>query len=196
MRRLVPFVLGLAVAVAMPSLAQESDPNAGWTADLAADLERVGGRLVQLAGAVPAEKYSWRPAEGVRTISEVYMHVVGANMLLPPGLGAAPPAGLTIPENPFDLATAWERDVTAKDDVVAKLEESFAYATQAAPTVQDLGAQVEPFGFAASKRTYLLILLTHAHEHLGQSIAYARSIGVVPPWSVPPPTEADEPAAE
>jgi uncharacterized damage-inducible protein DinB len=196
MRRLSLLTACLALAVtAAPTLGQDPDPDAAWTAALAADLQRVGDRLGQLAEAVPADKYSWRPADGVRTVSEVYMHIAGANTLLPAGLGAAPPAGLTIPENPFDLATEWERNVTAKDDVVAKLKESFVYATQAAPTVQDLGAQVEPFGFPASKRTYLLILLTHAHEHLGQSIAYARSIGVTPPWSLPQPSEG-EPAAE
>ncbi len=191
--RHVLFATALALAAgAVPTLAQEADPNADWTGAVVADLTRIGDRLVQLAEAIPADRYSWRPAEGVRTISEVYMHVVGANMLLPSGLGAAPPTGVTIPENPFDLATAWERDVTQKDAVVAKLRESFAYATQAVPTVADLGAEVDPFGFKASKRTYLLILLTHGHEHLGQSIAYARSIGVTPPWSLPQPGATSE----
>jgi len=196
MRRLFLLAVGSALALtAAPTFAQDADANAGWTTDMVADLQRVGDRLAQLAEAVPAEKYSWRPADGVRTISEVYMHVCGPNILLPAALGAAPPAGLTIPENPFDLAQEWERTVTEKDAVVAKLKESFAYATQAVPTVQDLGAEVQAFGFPASKRTYLLILLTHAHEHLGQSIAYARSIGVTPPWSLPPPSEG-EAAAE
>jgi uncharacterized damage-inducible protein DinB len=191
--RHVLFAAVLALAAgAVPTFAQEADPNADWTGALVADLARVGDRLVQLAEAIPADQYSWRPTEGVRTVSEVYMHVVGANMLLPSGLGAASPAGLTIPENPFDLATEWERSVTQKDAVVAKLKESFAYAAQAVPTISDLGAEVEPFGFKASKRTYLLILLTHGHEHLGQSIAYARSIGVTPPWSLPQPGETSD----
>ncbi len=36
-------------------------------------------RFTQLAGAIPAEKYTCRPADGVRSIGEVYMHVVAAN---------------------------------------------------------------------------------------------------------------------
>ena len=118
------------------------------TSDLVANLTRTGKQLVSLAEATPAEKFSWRPNDAVRRISEVYMHVVGPNMLLPSLLGAAPPKGMTIPASEFDT-------------------------------------EVEAFGFPASKRAYLLILLSHAHEHLGQSIAYARSIGVVPPWSAP-----------
>lgn len=173
-------LVGVLVIVGLicPSGAEGS----GFTDDLAADLTRTGGRLVQLANAVPADKFGWAPNEEVRTVSRVYMHVVGTNMLMPVLLGAAPPEGLEIPENPFSLMQEWE-GITDKDEVIAKLEASVAYATKAVHEIEDLDTQVELFGFPASKRAYLLILLTHAHEHLGQSIAYARSIGVVPPWS-------------
>jgi uncharacterized damage-inducible protein DinB len=193
MRRPLLLAAGLALAATtVPTHAHEETAGDPWIGALVADLQRAGDRLVQLAEAVPAEQYGWRPNDSVRTVSEVYMHVVGPNILLPTALGAAAPEGVTIPENPFALAEEWEKTVTQKDAVVAKLRESFAYATQAVPTVADLGAEVEPFGFKASKRTYLLILLTHAHEHLGQSIAYARSIGVVPPWSQPQASASGE----
>ncbi len=179
---LTAMVLALAAA-AVP--AHDENANAGFFEDYTADFERVGNRLVQLAEAVPAEQYSWRPNDQVRSISEVYMHVVGLNNFLPGNLGAAPPAGATASENPMAAMQDLEKTVTAKDEVVARLKESFAYAVQAVPAIQDLDAEASTFGFAASKRAYLFILLTHAHEHLGQSIAYARSIGVVPPWSQP-----------
>ena len=72
-----------------------------------------------------------------------------------------------------------------KADVIAKLKASVEYAKEAVREVADTGLAEESdlFGFAASKRAYLLIVLTHSHEHLGQGIAYARSIGVTPPWS-------------
>ena len=57
-------------------------------------------QMVALADAIPAGKYSWRPAPGVRTVSEVFMRVI-----------------------------------------------------------------------------------VHANEHMGQMIAYARTMGVAPPWS-------------
>jgi len=85
--------------------------------------------------------------------------------------------------NPMAMMKEWEDKITDKDEVIAKLNESFEYAAKAIPTITDLETMVETFGFPGTKRAYLLILLTHAHEHLGQSIAYARSIGVVPPWS-------------
>jgi uncharacterized damage-inducible protein DinB len=169
--------------IAAPGYAE--DANAGFTADFIADFERAGKRLAGLAGATPAEKFSWAPTDEVRTISEVYAHVVFTNTFLPMALGAAPPEGLEVSEdmNPMALMKQWEETITTKDDVIAKLNESFAYAAEAVPTITDLETIVETFGFPGTKRAYLLILLTHAHEHLGQSIAYARSIGVVPPWS-------------
>ena len=154
----------------------------GFMDDFVADLQRTGGRLVQLAEAVPADKFDWAPNDEVRTISRVYMHVVGTNMLMPVLLGAAPPEGLEIPENPFSLMQEWE-GITDKAEVIAKLEASVEYAAKAVREIEDLETKVDFFGFEASKRAYMFILLTHEHEHLGQSIAYARSIGVVPPWS-------------
>ena len=155
--------------------------------DAVANLTRAGKQLVSLAEAMPADKFSWRPNDQVRKVSEVYMHVVGPNILIPSLLGAAPPKGLTIPEKPFDLATKWEAEVTSKEEVIARLRESFDYAAEAIKTIpaKELDTGTSIFGFPASKRAYILILLSHAHEHLGQSIAYARTVGVVPPWSAP-----------
>lgn len=175
------------LAIAAPVSSQEAEMGAGFTADWMADFQRVGERLVQLAGAVPAEKYSWAPSDEVRPVSSVYVHVAFTNTFLPMALGAAPPAGLELPEdmNPMAMMKEWEASITEKADVIAKLQESLDYAAQAVPTITDLETVVETFGFPGTKRAYLLILLNHAHEHLGQSIAYARSNGVVPPWSQP-----------
>jgi uncharacterized damage-inducible protein DinB len=184
--RRVMQVLALAVAlVAVAAPGSAEDASAGFMADFTADFERVGGRLAELAGATPQDKFSWAPSDEVRTVSEVYVHIVFVNTFLPMALGAAPPEGMDMSEdmNPMELMKKMEETITTKDDVIAKLNESFAYAAKAVPTITDLETTVETFGFPGTKRAYLLILLTHAHEHLGQSIAYARSVGVVPPWS-------------
>lgn len=191
----------LALAVGPLGAAEAPAPAAekatsGFTDDLVADFERAGEKLLALAEAIPADKYSWSPADGVRNVGEVYMHIVGTNVLLPMGLGAAPPEGMKPPENPFELMQEWEKTVTTKEEVVARLRDSIDYAKQAIPQIQDLDAEADLFGFPASKRAYLLIAVTHAHEHLGQSIAYARSIGVVPPWSAAAAEAASETEGE
>ena len=135
----------------------------------------VTGKLVALAEAVPAEKYTWRPAEGVRSVSEVYMHVAGGNFFLPTALGAELPAG---------VSREMEKE-TDKAKVVAALKDSIAHARKAVEGADPatLGQEVELFGRKMTRADALLALLSHAHEHLGQAIAYARSNGVAPPWS-------------
>jgi uncharacterized damage-inducible protein DinB len=47
----------------------------------------------------------------------------------------------------------------------------------------DLQAPVKLFGRDMTKQGALMLILNDQHEHLGQSIAYARTNGAVPPWS-------------
>ena len=184
----------LAVPAAADHHEGESHEGSVYGATLAGNMQFVSDQLMQLAEALPEEVYGWRPVDEVRTTSEVFMHVVSANLLMPPALGVAAPEGLEMPENPFDLAREWEANVTAKADVMAKLEESIAYAQNALATFPEeaLDEEVTLFGPPMRKRDALLVLLSHSHEHLGQLIAYARSNGVAPPWSQPMPEAPPE----
>jgi hypothetical protein len=182
----------LATLVAMaPALAEHhEDAEMELTAEVAGMLKNLastGDKLLALARATPADKFAWSPNDEVRTISEVYIHAAATNLLLPGALGAAPPEGLEMTGSPFEMMAQWEAEITAKDDVIVKLEESLAYAHDALASITDLETEVALFGPPSPKRDYFLILVGHAHEHLGQSIAYARSAGVVPPWSQPAP---------
>ena len=185
-RRVTLSMLCVVLVAVAPAAAEEAAPSPTFMDDLVTDLDRVGGKLTDLAAAIPAEEFAWAPSEEVRTVSEVFVHVAGANLLMPAGLGAAPADGIEVPEGgPMALLMQMEAEVTSKDEVIALLNRSLAYAKSAVREIEDLDAETDMFGFPATKRAYLLILLTHNHEHLGQAIAYARSLGVVPPWSRP-----------
>lgn len=134
-------------------------------------------KLISLAEATPAEKFAWRPAEGVRSVGEVYLHVAEANFGLPTFWGAKAPAGI-------DLQNL-EKEGGDKAKTVDLLKRSFDNVQSAIDAVPDadLGKDVSFFGRQSSVRGVFMILASHAHEHLGQSIAYARMNGVVPPWS-------------
>jgi uncharacterized damage-inducible protein DinB len=181
------------VVLAVTALAQTSAPAASapatFQSDFASDVDFVGKRLVDLANAVPADKYGWRPAAGVRSVSEVYMHVAGADFLLPSLVGGKLPEGFS-----RDL----EKSVTDKAKVIEWLkkgiENAKAVGTGLSNADLDKKIKVQFLGGAElSQRRILMIVQTHMHEHLGQSIAYARSIGVTPPWSegdgAPPPAK-------
>ena len=180
LRRLAALTLFLAGPAASAS-AQAPDPAAatGVRKEILQQIDDAERKYVALAEAMPAEKYAWRPAAGVRSVSEVYMHMVGANYLIPGMAGVKPAPGVT-------LSRDMETKVTDKAQVVDMLRKSFAYARQAVLEVPDgqLDTPVQLFGRPATKRGVLVVMATHAHEHLGQSIAYARMNGVVPPWSM------------
>ena len=178
-RRLATASVLLLVA-ALPAAAQSTDPAAatGLRKELIAQLADAERKFVALAEATPADKYAWRPAPGVRSTSEVFMHMVGANYMLPgmAGVKRAPDVA---------LSPDMETKVTDKAQIVSLLTKSFAHAKQAVMDVPDdqMDAAINLFGSPSTKRGLLVLTATHAHEHLGQSIAYARMNGIVPPWS-------------
>ena len=134
-------------------------------------------KLIQLAEAMPESKYGWSPDKGVRTVGEVFMHVAAANYGVPSFIGVQPPAGFK-----FDT---YEHSLTKKSDIVKSLRDSFAHMEGAFDAMSDTDMEkpAEFFGMKTTARGAYFLLLSHAHEHLGQSIAYARSNKVTPPWT-------------
>jgi len=149
----------------------------GAKAELARNLDAAGDKLLQLAEAVPAEKYTWRPAEGVRSFSEVFLHAAAANYLIPSFVGAKMPDG-------FDPKT-FETSTTKKEEIVVQLKKSLEHVKAAANAISDsdMDTPTKWFLGEGSKREILFFTAAHNHEHLGQLIAYARMNGVTPPWS-------------
>jgi uncharacterized damage-inducible protein DinB len=150
--------------------------KSGFFADFQMQMNEVEKKLTDLAEAIPAEKYSWRPAEGVRSVKEVVAHVGGANYYLPSLIGIKPPESISM-----DM----EKTITDKSDAINAMKVSFEHVRKslAGMTDADLDKPAELFGNKSDVRSALFILLSHTHEHLGQLIAYARSNGVVPPWT-------------
>jgi hypothetical protein len=145
-------------------------------------LEEMHEKFVQLAEAFPADKYAWRPAAGVRSVGEVFMHVATEYYLMPPMAFSAAPSP-TLPPGRESYGKL-EKDAT-KEHVLQALKEGHAYTTQALQGIDadSLGGTRNLFGheFTGTQRWFLMA--GDLHEHLGQLIAYARMNGVKPPWS-------------
>ena len=185
-RTLATTAVLLSLAAGVPAMAQETKTQAAAPAakpassaksDILWQIRDAEKKLIQLAEATPAEKFGWRPSEGVRTTGEVFMHVAGANYFFPTFWGVKVPDGID--------ARGFEKMGGDKAKVVETLKASFAHATKAVENMPDseLDKPITLFGNDSTVRMAVLIIATHGHEHLGQSIAYARSNGVVPPWS-------------
>jgi len=153
--------------------------------DLMKDADGVAQKLIALAKATPADKYSWRPSAGVRSIGEVFLHVASDNYLLPSMAGTAIPTSTKLDAKDFKTFTTYEKQTMTPAQVVAAMETSFAHLKTAMTktSAADLSAQVDMFGQKSSKQALWIGTTTHLHEHLGQAIAYARTNGIVPPWS-------------
>jgi uncharacterized damage-inducible protein DinB len=126
---------------------------------------------------MPAEKYTWRPAEGVRSVGEVFTHITAANYGVARALGTAPPPGFD-----FKAIIGLSGD---KPKVLQAMKDSFAHFRGAIIALSDADADKpqKMFNRQTTVRGSFIMITGHFGEHLGQSIAYARVNGVVPPWT-------------
>ena len=169
--------MALALGAVGPAVAQITPKGTGFRAEYLAELSVSEDHLVRLAEAIPADKYTWRPAAGVRSVSEVLLHVAGSNFNMPRVLGVAPRDGMVTGD--YDKSTA------DKAQVVAALKESFTFMRRGVEKLRDAYAE-KTIAWFDGKNTYrgvLYFMARHTGEHTGQLIAYARMIGIVPPWS-------------
>lgn len=151
-------------------------PKSGFRAEILWQLDEVQKKTEDLAAAVPAEKYAWRPSDGVRSISEVYMHIVGANYFFMTFVGVKPP---------MKMDPGMEKTVTDKSEIAKMLKPSFDHVRNTVLKLsdKDLDKTTDMFGNTTTYRNVLITEIAHLNEHLGQSIAYARMNNVVPPWT-------------
>lgn len=177
--------LALCAFAVFPALGQGSAGMSGTTPafinDFLGDLSDVEEKLVSLEGAVPQEKFTWRPGEGVRSISEVYRHIAMGNYLFLKLMGYEPPAEANFH---MDLKK-WDTETTDKAAIASVMKASFDHLRNVAGNISsaDLEKKVNLFGNEVTIRGGLIEALGHLHEHLGQSIAYARMNAIVPPWT-------------
>ena len=164
-------------ALLAPSFARAQEV-AGVQGEILANMMDAAGKLQELAGAIPDNKFNWKPSKDVRSTGQVFLHVVAANYFIPSALGAQPPMS-------GDELMKLDSQTMEPAKVRSMLKESYAHVGKAIAELPDseLDTQVEVFGMKMSKRALCMLLASHSHEHLGQAIAYARSNNITPPWT-------------
>jgi uncharacterized damage-inducible protein DinB len=176
----VPILCLLLIVSGTLMRAQEAK---GFRSDMIGQIAYAQKEILDLENAIPDNKMTWRPNKDVRSISEVYSHIAFGNYLF------AKFAGVTLPEgvdaSSPDSETKWEKSLTDKKVIHDQLVKSFDFVKNAINNMSDASLEnmVDFFGQKMTVRSVLLALHGHIHEHFGQSIAYARMVGVVPPWT-------------
>jgi uncharacterized damage-inducible protein DinB len=173
LRLLLPLIAIVLTAVE----ARAQQPPPGFRDEWLRQFNNSMYKFIELAEAMPEDRYAWSPGEGVMPVARVYAHVARYNYFYPAGsLGVPAPGG--------EDADAMEQ-MTGKAEVVAFLRRSANHVRQVVRGMSDeqLAQTTQLYGRDVPQWAVLLQLVAHMNEHLGQSIAYARMNGVVPPWS-------------
>jgi uncharacterized damage-inducible protein DinB len=170
------WILFLMLTMILSVTAQEKKESALVT-DFFKVYDTAFEKVTGLAEAIPAEKYDWRPAEGVRSVKEVVTHLAGGNYYMASLLGTPVPEGI----DPRNL----DKTVKSKEMAISTLKASIDHIKKAINSMDAdaFNQEVEFFGGKGTKRQVMLICGDHTAEHLGQLIAYARMNGITPPWS-------------
>lgn len=175
MKRFVGVTLSILMIICMVQPLQAQDTN-NFKEQFSGHFD-YASRVLSLAEAVPADKYSWRPEEGVMSVEEVYTHIAQYNFYyLENSLGISAPDDVDV-EN--------IESITGKENVVEILERSIEYVKKAIKEmpVSKLREETMMYGRTVNGQAVLMQLITHKSEHVGQSIAYARMNSITPPWS-------------
>ncbi len=177
MKLLRSLLLLSSLLFALAATAADSAFESAFRTSLLKSFDEASGKLLRLAEAIPEDKYGWEPMEGVNSVREILVHVAGTNYGLANRLGTKPPAGVDARKLGAGMQT--------KADAIAVTKQSMDHVrgVLAGISAEELLPEVNVFGAKAPRLRVALLPVDHAHEHLGQLIAYARMNRIVPPWS-------------
>lgn len=172
---LVLLLIGLCSA--LTATAADSAFETAFRASLLKSFDEATGKILSLADAIPEAKYGWRPMEGVNSVRDVLVHVTETHYSLAERLGRKPPADIDRQKIGAAMQTKAEAIAATKQSI------KFIREVLAEIPAEDLLPEVNVFGAKAPRLRIALLPVDHAHEHLGQLIAYARINHITPPWS-------------
>ncbi len=170
------FLVTVCLAMAVAQDSKPATTATGARAEYMRVFDDLNSKFVSLAEAIPAEKYDWRPGEGVRSVREVFTHVANGNY-----------GFMSLAGNPYPAGVDGKsiNALTDKAKIIEVLKQSFDHVRQIYGKMQD--AEFEKPAKLNNRETTVrevfFYLITHEPEHLGQMIAYARMVNVVPPWT-------------
>ena len=173
-----PVCLGaLAAQTITPPSPDKTPPSYDLKPQALQDLQVLQQHFASLAAVLPEDLYKWRPTEGVRSFSEVFLHVALMNYSFAPYFGVPAAPGFEIKD--------YEKSTTDKSKIIAEINKSFDYVRAAIDkrSNKELQTIVPKFGPDASEGDLAFLVVSDDHEHMGQAVAYARMKGIILPWT-------------
>lgn len=171
------FTAGLLAALVLVPGSAQAQGGAAVRDEMLRHFDASMSKVIALAGAMPADKYTWKPSAESMPVGHVYAHIANYNFgYVTKEMGAPAEAGINL-----DTLEAMRN----KEQLVQLLRRSAEYVTRsvAAMPAAQLDRSTMLYGRSVPQWAVLVQLVAHMNEHLGQSIAYARANNVTPPWS-------------
>jgi uncharacterized damage-inducible protein DinB len=178
MKIILMLTLLMSMGIYPDSDAYNDDFDSSYNSEVIREIDGSATKLISLAEAIPEDMYDWRPADGVRSIYEVFAHIAAANYTIPSMMDAEIPDGL----NP----RGFEQAEMPKEELLNVLEQSFRHLKSVIESVEtdDLNNETPWYGGSTNTvRGVMLAITRHMGEHQGQLIAYSRMNNITPPWS-------------
>ena len=167
-------VLFAVVAAAVPSLLWAQTPAPSLAKELGATFQRAATEIIDVAEAMPADKYGYKPTPEIASFGDQLVHVAG------------------ITQRFIDTAKGIKTEAAhhgamAKPEVIGLLKKTFQGAQEMITPLTD-AQLLEPVKFPFGDRTVTRATfwqgpLYQIRNHHGQLVVYLRMNGIVPPTS-------------
>ncbi|MBI4460122.1 MAG: DinB family protein [Acidobacteria bacterium] len=140
---------------------------------LQAEWEGARKQMVQIAGAMPSEKYQYRATPEVRSYGEIVAHIAGENITWMEMMAGVPEPG------------SFERfdHLKTRTEIMKALSDSYDYGAKVLSGINDQQAlENAPFKDRQRPRWWTVMHTTsHSKEHFGNLVTYLRLNNIVPP---------------
>ena len=170
-------VASVIAAIVLWPVSARAQGGAAVRDEMLRHFEESMSKVISLAGAMPADKYNWKPSAEAMPVGHVYAHIARYNFAyITNEMGAPAADGISL-----DTLEAMRN----KEQIVQLLRRSADHVKRSVAAMPNpqLDKSTTLYGRSVPQWAVLVQLVAHMNEHLGQSIAYARSNNVTPPWS-------------
>ncbi len=169
-------VLASLILLAQVSVTAQNITGTDVKETLIKEWERAKAYTDEYLNTMPADKYSFKAVDSIRSFAQQMLHLSSGNVAL---IHFASGANVAFPG--FGL----EKSATAqnKDSVVYYVNKSYDFAIQSLKDfdVSKFGEVVDVFGQKATRFATFLKAFEHQTHHRGQTTIYIRLLGIRPP---------------
>ena len=165
-------VVLVVIAAALPSLVWAQAPALSITKEMAAGLQRASKDILDIAEAMPAEKYGFKPTPEVYSFADQLTHLAGIVQRF-------------VDTSKGVKTEAAHHAAMAKPEIIALLKKNFESLQDSLAQVSD-AQLLEPVKFpfrdlTVTRFAYWQGPLYQIRNHHGQLVIYLRLNGIVPP---------------